>query len=463
MANPRFYTYRDKVPLSGGASLGFRRGRGYFARPPKPSAMPYPGVPQSEDQIQREAEKRIAALMSSGRAPIESERARAQQRSEQNQKALIGLGEAMAKILGGVGPGMQAGYSQAAGEISSLAGGLSSATAERVRQSMQDNRDFASKAAPGSAPSDQAPSPDSLQDSLYALGGLIPSGSVSEQGAAARAWGEMQPAIGAFQMEQDFKAELGRANEEDDKYEQDLLDLAAKRPELRAQILDELRKREQAKLDARLSERQVRVQERAQGLYEKQFKEDKRSAKEGEKIKWAGLEFDTRKAAADAAAAAQEAELKGREVDAATSKLRGFLVDQYGRFIPDANGRRIPVVKEKKAPAKSRLGDAIQEARDLRGEPRENPEVTGNTPGRYLADPRAKGVFRRPRFKPTTNDPNKAIHDGAGYSFVEAQQYLMDVYGLKRAEARRALIRAGWKPDGQRSKQPGSRPPRSGR
>lgn len=434
---PKYYTYRRNTP-----GEKFRRGRGYYAGPPRPFIDP-------ELKIQAEADRRVQAAIDAMRSPIEGQRKLTAGRNERDLQAILEMEKALMPYLQGIGPGIQEGYNAAAQEISGLAGGYSAATADRVRAAQDASRQFVEGAAKGSDPS-QAPDPTQLQDTLYGLGGYIPSASLAEQGAAGRRWGESLPAIEAANARNAYLGEMASARDEDKEYEQQLLDLARKQPELRDQILDELRKREADKVQARLSERQVRVQERAQDLYEDQFGEDKRATRAKEKLEWAGLGFQTKKAMADAKAAVAAAEEEGRQVDAAASALRGIMVDQFNRPILGANGKPIKV---KKDPVDSKLGPAIQEARDLRGSPMKNPKKGRLSPGIYLARPDAKGVFRRPGFPPTTNDPKKAQMDGAsGYTFVEAQQYLMDVYGINRAQARRALIRAGWKPDGVRPK-----------
>lgn len=243
-----------------------------------------------------------------------------------------------------------------------------------------------------------------------------------------------------------------------------------------------------------LNARDVRVRERAQRLYERQFGEEVRSNKEQEAIEWAQVEIRN----AEQRAEVEEAIKEGTMPDATLSKVYGYVVDKFGNAIPGPNGGRIKVAKDKKvddtrlpdpalskvygyvvdgrgrpilrngkripvakSPSKkgsgSKYADAVEEARELRGSPLENPNMGPAAPGKYLARPGAKGVFPakkdpatgREMFPATTNDPKKARHD-AEYTFAEAQAYLMDVYGIPRAAARRALIRAGWKPDGKR-------------
>lgn len=468
--------YDPRAYVPGGASprvaraiqaLGRRPAR---PRPrPRPRTRPVappPGVldPMSYPAISAEADARAQAALAALQAPVASARDRAARQSKANQDALSGLGLAAAGLLKGIAPGIQSGYDLAARETGALAGGFSGAMADRVRAAQQENADFVASQVQG-ADAPQGTDPTALQDTSYALGGYIPAASLEAQGAAANRWGQVLPGIQALDTTQAVQGEQVRGAQETAQYEQQLIDLATKRPELRSQVFDQLYRLELDKLSARLSQRQlaseekdrerrfgldkrqVAVQERAQGLYERQFGETVRENQANEAIDVAGLQIDSAKAAQSVA----QAEAKGRQIDAAASKVRGFVVDKQGRFVLDEKGKKIKVANTTtSAGDRNKLyRDAVEGARDLRPTPIENPNITALTPGKYLAKQGAKGVFRRPGMPATTNDPKKARAEG-GMTFAEAQSYLQERYGLTRARARQALIAAGWKPDGKR-------------
>lgn len=465
-------SYDPRAYVPGGASpararaiqaLGRRPRRGPRRAPVSPRA---PGVldPMSYPAISAEADARARAALAALQAPVASARDRAVQQSKANQGSLSGLGLAAAGLLKGIGPGIQSGYDLAAKETGSLAAGFSGPMADRVRSAQQENADFVASQVQG-ADIPQGTDPTVLQDTSYALGGYIPAASLEAQGAAANRWGQALPGIQALETTQAVQGEQVRGVQETAQYEQQLIDLATKQPEMRSQVLDQLYRLELDKLTARMSQRQfsseerdrerrfgldkrqVAVQERAQSLYERQFGETARSNQADEALRFAGLQLDSAKAAQDVA----EAEAKGKQIDAAASKVRGFVVDKEGNSVLNEKGKRIKVANTTTS-AKDRnklYRDAVEGARDLRPTPIENSNVTALTPGKYLAKQGAKGVFRRPGMPATTNDPKKARTEG-GMTFAEAQSYLQERYGLTRARARQALIASGWKPDGKR-------------
>lgn len=283
-----------------------------------------------------------------------------------------GLGQAAAEIMGRVGPGIQSGYDLAAKETAGLAAGFSSEAAARLKAALGASSAFIEEQAPGSAPGGGVDAA-ALQDVLYALGGYIPAASLEAQGAAANRWGEVLPAIQALTTQQTYGAATAQAREDDKQYEEQLLQLAAKRPELRAQVLQELRQYELEKLNARLArgeadlrerqfgveasleEKRLAIQRAAQSLYERQFGETVRSNQADEALEVAGLSIQSQKHAQ----AVKQAEAKGRQIDAAASKVRGFVVDKRGNFVLDESGKRIPVANSASA---GKRQSAIQKA-----------------------------------------------------------------------------------------------------
>lgn len=432
-------------------------------RPPTTAGRPVPVNPwaaTSQEDIDAQATSRANSALLPERQMIERQRALAAARSLADQSAIMGLGQAAGQMLQGIGPAMQQGYQQAAGEIGGLAQGFSGELAGRMAQGAGANADFAQ--AQGQV-AGQGPDPTAMKDVSYGLGGFIPGTSFEEQGAAAGAWGAQQKGVTALQMRDDLERALAQGKIDDQQFESQLVELAGKFPELRDAALDSLWKREIDKLGARLDigkqaedtrhtkvqegldRRQVKVQEQAQTLYGKQFgetvahnKAGEAHARAGEAQGWESLRIqDTKQKAAVRAAAAA-----GRMPDASLSKVYGHVVDSHGHAITDAKGNQIKVkstAKGKAAAQKDVYGRAVDQALDLLGNPIDAAADPLN-PNRGKYAKRGGGY---------TNDPKKAKRDSK-MTFNQAQAYLMSRFGLSRARARAALIAATWKPPAPR-------------
>lgn len=423
---------------------------------------PNPYAALSDAELQRLADQRVDAALAPQQAEIQRQQAAAAARALADRQALAGIGVAGASLMAGIGPGIQGGYDAAARALGDLAGGFSAGAAARVRAQQEAGRAFVAANAPGSG-QDGGPNVGDLQDVLYGLGGFIPAGSLETQGAAANRWGQVLPGIEQRATEISVQERMAQGDVEDREYRQQLIDLAKQRPDLRAQIVDELYRHELDKLNARLAqqdaalrrraqalaEKQAKqdaaLKERAQRLYERQFGETVRSHKAGEAISYAGLQLRNAQAVADAKAA----EAQGRRIDAPASRVAGYLIDKNGNAIIGRNGKPVPIAKPagKQTAAQKNEQAAVREARALRGNPVRNTSPTAGLPGhgKYVARPGVKGVFP----DGTTNNAALARRDGA-MTFVEARDYLMTAYGLSRADARAALVAAGWRPDTRR-------------
>jgi hypothetical protein len=425
----------------------------------------------TDAELEALANQRVDAALAPEKQAIAAAQQAAAARALADRRSIQGFGTAAAGLMQGIAPGIQAGYDVAARALSDIAGGFSAGEAARVRAAQQTNQDFVNRQAPGSAPG-KGPDVSALQDVSFGLGGYIPSGALETQGAAARAYAEKLPAIELRSTQEADLARMAQAGTEDAGYRQQLIALAAKRPDLRAQILDELHAQEIAKLNARiaqkdltlrqkaqaLAEKQAKqneaLRERAQALYERQFGETQKQNAARNQIEYAGLAL--RSARDKAYLQAQAA--KGNRPDATLSKAYGYIVDGNGNPIL-RNGKRIPVAKTSSSQgARSAYGQAVRAARSntvygtpVRAKQRQDyPGHYVQPRGLYVARQGAQGVFP----DGTTNNPDKAQHSG-GMNFAEAQRYLMATYGLSRAQARTALIAAGWKPDGNRPRATG--------
>jgi len=367
-----------------------------------------PLAPLTYAQLQRLADSQTNAAQAPERRAIAAERKRQSKLAEQQQATLYESGLATSRLLREAAPRSEEAYRRAAETMGSLSHATGGQLEEDITRSFGVNRPTIN---PGLA-----------RRVSEQLGGNIPAEHLLTLGAGARTHGEQTAAISMKATSETIESAVRKALEGDAELGQKLIDLAAKRPEVRAQVLAALQKFEMDKRAQSLYERQF-------GLKEEEFAFDQETQKTKFEIELAKLER------------------AGHEVDASASKDVGYFVDQYGDPIL-RNGKRIPT----KAPTSSR-NKAVADARELRGEPVEAPTLVqgpggGRPPqGKYLTRPGAKGFPDG-----TTNSAAKAKYDSA-YTFVEALNYLMELYpGMKRAAARAALRAAGWIPDGKRPK-----------
>jgi hypothetical protein len=337
------------------------------------------------------------------------------------------LAKALAELNRSVGPETSKAYQDAASTIGGLAGGFTGAartaaeaeaeaTAAELRRIGAPEEQIAKVSAVGRG----------AEDATYATGGALPAGALAREGAAAAAAANLLPAtaLGRGQM----------AVLDLDRQERELLDKA---PGLRREFSNDLIEQ--------------KMKERAQALYEAQYGLDVVEAGEKQRHNTA-----TERAAARRAAVAEKnyqlalkrhgtavskAEAEGREASASLSKGRGFLVDKEGKPILDNKGKKIPFKGDSKSGGLTpfqqtqQRQDAISEARDLRGDPKERSELDQiDGKGKYI------GRDGRP-----TNDKKKAQYD-TSYTFSEAQDYIVQAYGVTRTKARSFLLAAGWKP-----------------
>lgn len=468
MAAQRYRTYKKQVKLGPGQQLHFTPGKGYWAgqrvsggAAPKPPVDPF--APLTPAALGTAATAQATAALAPEKAEVERQRQIAAKRAEADQAAMLGLATTVADMQKGLVPGAAAPYAAAAGQIGDLAQGFSAGVAERLAAGQGANAEFAASQGAQATP---AVDPTAVKDVLYGMGGFVPGASLAAQGAAAGAFAAAVPAITAAALAGDYKRALFEAASQDDQYAQQLIQVAAKFPDMRNQALEALRKHEIDKAGYKLDVRQQAVAERAQNLYERQFEEERRGNRVDERVtqeelrlKKAQLQLDRQKLqldSAEAVAAAQEAIAEGRQIDASASKVLGYIVDKQGREVLDAQGRRIKVKEmagKTTAAERNPYGAAVEAAKTLRGDPVKAPEFVtkgGKTKpprGRYMTRRGVKGGFP----DGTTNDPARAQYESQ-YTFAEAVGFLQARYNISRAQARKALIASGWKPDGVRPK-----------
>lgn len=452
------------------AARAARAVRAVSAGKSAPVAAPRPPVRKSpyqvltDAQIQAEADKRLEAMYASQTDPIKRAAAAAAARALGAQQAEIGFTTAGQHALGQVGSPLQGAY------------GSSRVTAGTSPEAQQ----FAT------------------EDNT----------AIAGTGQAAGSWADQLSGIQGNLGQETLGSLIASGEQEQKDYEQQLIDLAHQRPELRGQILDQLYQNEitKAQLAAakndpaskeadrltqstgylwvvgpdgkpkRATDKNGRfiptVQGRAETAQEAALGLDQRKQSWQEQMDVAGLRLKAGQYTAQNKIALQKIAASGGQIDAAASKAIGHIVLKDGSTPTGPDGKPIPVAKTATkggTPYQKAVGDA----KGLRGKPVpytgpkkfDSPDVVNaqgvvtsfgkkggiTIKGKYLASPTAKGVFSTPdpthpgQFIRTTNDPRKAKTDST-YTFQQAVEYLANRYGLTAQQATRALRAAGWTP-----------------
>jgi hypothetical protein len=347
------------------------------------------------------------------------------------QGAIRGATAAAAKLFQDAVPETQHAYDLAGQAVAGFGKGFSDQFAADLSQGQGANADFLRLQG---APAQPEPVPvAAAHDTLFRGEGFNPASGLEAQGAAAGAYAAQQPGI-----------EQARGNE-------DLIALAKKRPDLLNQIMDELMKRE-------IDKANVQVRQDAQSLYQQQFGETQRHHVATEQASSNNYQLQVDKFNTQI----QKAISEGRQPNASLSRAYGYIVDASGNPIL-ANGHKIPVAQSSGSPTGKRgkaYAKALKGSMSLMGSPLEvNQHSAKYYQGKYVSK-KGKSEFG----DGSTNNIHNSEYDHSGYSFREAQQLLVDQYGVTRKQARRALIEAGWPPPaaagrrGPRGPEPGTGP-----
>ncbi len=447
-------TYPSDAGLRSARKKLARRSPGYGGvQPVLPKPPPVdPFAPQTYDQIEAMARKRAQAILEAEQAGIRTSQGAYDTQAEQRRQAYVQLSQAGAAYLAQLLPQGQAVFNKGAEELKSIAAPLSEGIRQNIEQGELGNRAFVESQTPGAAPS-QGPDAGALKDVLYGGGAEIPGASLIEQGQNFGQWAAKQPGIEISSGTEELRALDAEINAKDEEYRQQLQDVVSKYPELYDSAIEALQKWETEKATYKLQLRDQKLRERAESISERQLgiktTESKQRLSQSERrlrLQEKGLRIREKAQIQDA----QDALTQGRRIDSAASKTVGYLIDRNGEPILDKSGNTIGVYEKPstKDTAKN-YRSAVKEARDLRPQPMENPDVGGVTPGRYIARKGAKGKDVTPGqggFPATTDNPAKASRDPNSMNFQQALNYLVDAYGITRTQARRALIASGWKP-----------------
>lgn len=433
-------------------------------RPQRPHVSRAPQGPRgirplNDKQLQRLAGKQTADSLHAAQAPILSAEEFSRARQAAAQQAITGFTGAASKLYRSPADVRQV-YADAAQETAGMAGAFSGEAGHALATGEQENAQFRDQMAPGS---DAQGEPDvaAAHDASYYLGGYVPGSSLEAQGAAAAGIAESLPTLQVARGEQDLMANVEKGYENDQQYTQAMLDLAAKEPDMRNQILDHLYSREAQK-------QQLAIQQQAQNLYQRKFgvqtrQENRRLNQEQQRLRISERQGNARIALQAAGLklsqqrqqfSVKQALKQGHRIDASASRAAGYLVNQAGDPILDGKGQHIPVsATSSGGGGKGGVGstgyhEAVRATPHLMPTPTEVPSTSPySVQYKYVAKP-GQGTFVQGAGW-FTNNPAEATQTGK-YTFPEAVKYVMNAYGLKRPAARKALIAGGWKPNGQR-------------
>lgn len=485
VAAPKFFTYApgkapagksaQQIKLAPGQALHFQEGKGYYSGPAVPAgkpafkpSVPTPPPPRSPfaPSTQAEIDAQATAQATAGLTPQQQEIRRQQQvaadQAKADEAAITGFHTAAGGILSKIGPDVGAGITAAATEQGQLGQGFANSASAPVSDAEAAAQAFAeSQGQTGGHTTD----PNALHDTIYGLEGAIPGDQLASEALNARTWADAQPAIDLNAGREELDARMAQARTSNDGYAQQLIQLAATFPGLKAQALTQLNQYEIDKGNYRTSLYNAQTQRQAEIANEKLAGLRQSNTNQEFKYKWATLRFKSQTEAA-------KAKLAGKTIDAAASRVVGHVVYKDGSQDPSikvaSSASTSPAQKAKATKVKATLSantNAYKAASSLYGKPVANKTVgtlTGGK-GKYMADPSAKGpgVFPPPykNGPRTTNSLALAARTGQGaanYADAYAKVYAtiggdaLIGEGLSKAEVativKKALVAAGWRP-----------------
>ena|SRR5262252_66757 len=532
-SNTRYFRYRQNVNLGPNQSLHYAQGKGYYAGPaiyPK-TPPPPPGIDPNywramylrgqgmnrlarsgvftggvdptkpvktvvkkpvdpwgtmgaltNAQIQARAEAIARGELLPQQQEIRRQQGIAARTAREQEEQIQGFAKAAAGIEGGLAPQVSQAYSTATTDIGGLGEGMSAGI--QADMQAQQAHDQALAAQQGVSTTDTT-SAQGMRDVNQMLTGVIPGTSLAERGAAATAEAAGVPQIQLNAGRQDLESAMAKAKQTNDDYAQQLIQLAATFPGLKAQALQTLNQYELDKANYRntvvQNNRQYALQlaaykatAKTAGLtpYQAASLKQRQDALNREyKYKYAALRFKKQQDI-------NKAKQSGKIIDVQASRLRGHIVYKDGSEDPSIkvapSTGLTPAQKNQKTALANRnralMGagkTAYSTALKAIGTPiLAKPHAGFRHPqGRYIARKGAINVFH----DGTTNDPKKAAKSGGVTSYSDALNevlgamnvdQLMAQFNLSRAQlvklAKAQMKRAGWRLPGSIPVPPGA-------
>jgi hypothetical protein len=387
--NPGTHAISPNTPLPKGVpGTTYTTGQAAAAAAGDPT---YSGL--TDAQILAQAESQADAQLGARSSSIQRAAAAARAAAERDRQAIAGLGFAQAGMMKNIPAEIAAIANQGGQAIAGYGAGYAGEIGHEVQQGEQQNAADVAAQTGGTDPGAPTVDPNAVQNAVYAQGGAIPATEETEMGVASANAAAGMPAVVSRAADEDIMQRMAQAASEDADYRQQLLDLNQERPGLVQDAVDRLNSIEDRKRGLAQD-----AQDRADKAKQQEFENQR--ALEDEKLR-KRAELAAEAGAGDRAAAAKlaamdraertaiaaknltlkqakqaadlrDAEAKGHKIDAAASKVMGYVVDVEGNPVLDSQGSRIPVQqspKDKKKGHQTAIKQAGEKALTLRGKP----------------------------------------------------------------------------------------------
>lgn len=219
-----------------------------LVRPPSTILPPESAYP-SYAQMLAQAQALAAASQAGTRTLLQEQQQAATARASRSAEQQSQIAAALAKVLQGIGPQVQAGY-QAAGNTQALFGKGFSDGLKLATQGSADETNAFLRNVVGAPEGQQIPSGQATQaaDVLYGVGGYLPAQSFAQQGAALAAGAAGFPMQAVQQGQAYARAELEKGKQAAQDIGQQLMALAAERPILVQSYLERLQSQRNARI-----------------------------------------------------------------------------------------------------------------------------------------------------------------------------------------------------------------------
>ncbi len=486
-----YATNKTGVKLTGNEVLHFQPGKGYYAGPPvaaaaapaadgAPAGLSYLTPAQIATQAGTTARGQITAM---AQPILDQQRLDAQQFAGQRAQTQ-GFNTAAMRELGTIGPQVQAGYTQAAQQEGALAGGVGDSFASSLADSNRAAAEFAAAHGAAGSGGPSAVDPSSFGSALKYGNGFIPGQSLLAQGAHANQWAAGTKAVAHAGAVQDVLATNTTEAKAQAQSAQHIATLAAKYPSLFSAEEHSLIKQNadtyklaqgDRKLDQADTKLNVDANYKAGILAYYNHGQTTRDIVAANQAAYDQATITERTAyhAATITArteanriALKKAQQAGHQIDKGASLATGVITFKDGTMLKGKDGTPVAVdpraysSSKDKTGAKSVFGKMVADARRSAGKPLKN---TAGFGGMYILGPGmdigpTDTASPGPGFPATTDDPNRA-QKGQTSTFAEMVTALSAQYAAPRSQARKALIKAGWKPDGKRTSRSGPAAP----
>ncbi len=484
-----FGTTPADIKLKPGQALHFKTGKGYYAGAPVHAVTHSGGTAThtsdttgtgflpylTPKQIATQSKANAHAQITAAQAPLLTDQKQTAAEFAAQRAQTQGFDLAAMKALGGIGPQVQAGYDLAGKDEGSLAQGFSSSMQDKLTADQQAAADYA--AAHGATGGNAPASVDSqaFGSALYMGNGFIPGQSLIAQGAHANQWATGTQAVAHAGAQQDILSTNVAAAKAKADTATEIARLAAKYPALfsaeeKALINQNIaiHKENLATYKAGLTANKniVDANYKAGILAYYNHGQTTRDIVAANQAAYNNASLTERAAYHNATItvrgqanqiALRKALASGNQIDKGASMATGVIVLKDGTTPLGADGTPIPVDPRVYSSAAAKTGDKsvfgkmVKDARESSGRPIKNTSGFG---GQYLMKPGlpigpGDTASVGPGFPATTDDATRAqISDVK--TFAEMVTALAAQYGTTKALARKALIKAGWKPDGTR-------------